>query len=188
MAFDHQEDHDAELIVRAYQGDKDAFGDLYERYLHQVYRYVFYRVADEQEAEDLTEAVFIKAWEAFPRIRLGGFNFKSWIYRIAHNEVIDRYRTHRATSTIDEAEDIRDPSGDPEAIFQGQESSNQLARAISGLEETYQEVLIYRFILGFSHQDTADLMGKSVIHVRVLQHRALIKLKDRLDNEGIENG
>jgi len=188
MAVPHQADSDAELIVRAYNGDKDAFGDLYERYLRQIYRYVYYRVADSVDAEDLTEAVFIKAWEAFPRIRLGGFNFKSWIYRIAHNEVIDRYRTHRKTNSIDEAAEIRDPSGNPEAVYQDQEASVLLAKAISSLDDSYQEVLIYRFIQGYSHQETAELMGRSVVHVRVLQHRALLKLKERLDKETIGNG
>jgi len=85
---------DAELIVRAVQGDADAFGDLYERYLDQIYRYVYYRVANSLEAEDLTETVFLKAWESLPGMRTNvkSMNFQAWLYRIAHNLVVDRYR------------------------------------------------------------------------------------------------
>ena len=86
---------DQELLGRALDGDTEAFGDLYERYLDEIQRFVFYRVADRFEAEDLTEVVFIKAWEALPRFESSNVNLRAWLYRIAHNTIIDHYRTRR---------------------------------------------------------------------------------------------
>src|SRR5688572_18495502 len=87
---------DGLLIKRAVEGDAEAFGILYVRYMDAIYRYIFFRIHEEAEAEDLTEEVFIRAWEALPNYQLGQFPFTSWLYRIAHNLVIDHHRKRKA--------------------------------------------------------------------------------------------
>ena len=169
---------DTELIARAVRGDANAFGDLYERYLDQIYCYVYYRVANSLEAEDLTEMVFLKAWDALPgmRSKVKRLNFRAWLYRIAHNLVVDRYRTRKPTVSLDQTNTLQDPSPSPETILQSKEEGQRLASAIEKLEPHLQQVLTCRFISGLSHAETAQIMGISEGYVRVLQHRGLKKM------------
>lgn len=171
---------DEELISRAIQGDSSAFGSLYERYLERIYRYVYFRVADAPEAEDLTETVFLKAWEALPNLREEGLNFRAWLYRIAHNLVVDRHRTQRALVPLESVVAQKDIGDGPELAAQSGEISAHLAKALSSMDEDMQQVLVCRFIMELSHAETAAIMGRSEGYVRVLQFRALRKLKDAM--------
>ena len=87
--------NEAELAQRASQRDQDAFAELYTAYVEKIYKYVYYKVGDPCEAEDLCEQVFLKAWEAIGRYTWYGYPFSSWLYRLAHNLVVDHYRTRR---------------------------------------------------------------------------------------------
>jgi RNA polymerase sigma-70 factor (ECF subfamily) len=168
------------LIARAVQGDADAFGDLYERYLARIYRYAFYRVNDVAEAEDLTEVVFLKAWEALGNYRLQDVPFGAWLYRIAHNVIIDRHRTHRATLPLEDQLVLRDAASGPEDHLDWRETIESVAHALSQLSPLHQQVLTLRFISGLSHAETALVLDKSEGAVRVLQHRALYALRELL--------
>ena len=171
------EDH---LIARAVQGDADAFGDLYEHYLARIYRYVFYRVNDVAEAEDLTETVFLKAWEVLSDYRIRRVPFDAWLYRIAHNAIIDRYRTHKETLPLEGRLEIDDVASGPENRLDRRETIETLAQAVSQLSPIQQQVLTLRFISGLSHAETALVLDKSEEAVRVLQHRALSALRGLL--------
>ncbi len=169
-----------ELIARAVQGDTAAFGDLYERYLARIYRYVFYRVNDVAEAEDLTETVFLKAWEALGDYRMRAVPFSAWLYRIAHNAVIDRHRTHKATLPLESQLALYDTANGPEDHLDWRETIASVAHALSQLSPLHQQVLTLRFISGFSHAETALVLERSEEAVRVLQHRALSALRELL--------
>jgi RNA polymerase sigma-70 factor (ECF subfamily) len=160
-----------------------AFGDLYERYLDEIFRFVFYRILDQEEAEDLTERVFLKAWEALPRGRRPVANFRAWLYRVARNQVIDRHRTRKPAVPLEQAATLRDGSPAPEAIAQAREESAELAAVIARLGRRYQQVLVCRFVNGLSHAETAQVLGLKENHVRVLQHRALQELRGLLAEE-----
>jgi len=168
------------LIARAVQGDADAFGDLYERYLARIYRYAFYRVNDVAEAEDLTEVVFLKAWEALGNYRLQDVPFGAWLYRIAHNVIIDRHRTYKATLPLEDQLILRDAASGPEDQLDWRETLESVAHALSQLSPLQQQVLTLRFISGLSHAETALVLDKSEEAVRVLQHRALYALRELL--------
>jgi RNA polymerase sigma-70 factor (ECF subfamily) len=176
---------DNDLVSRIARGDKLAFGSLYERYLDQIYRYVYFRVADHDEAEDLTELVFLKAWQVFSagRNRKEVRNFRAWIYRIAHNEVVERYRTQKPTLTINHLDNLSHPDPTPEANILAIQSSQSLAQAITELEPDLQQVLVCRFINQLSHAETAKIMNLKPGHVRVLQHRALKKMGKLMSQE-----
>jgi RNA polymerase sigma-70 factor (ECF subfamily) len=154
---------------------------LYERYLDGIYRYVYYRVSDHNEAEDLTETVFLKAWEALPRFRSNGSSFRAWLYRIAHNAVVDRHRTRKTVLPLEKALDVT--TGEetlPEAAVESEQESARLGVALAQLSPRLQEVILHRFVNELSHAETAQVMGLREGHVRVLQHRALKAMRDLL--------
>jgi RNA polymerase sigma-70 factor (ECF subfamily) len=170
---------ESNLVERAIRGDKGAFGLLYERHMDAIYRYVFFRVGSPADAEDLTEDVFVRAWEAienFERGRKG--SFMSWLYRIAHNLVIDHYRKRQPQSWSSEQlafEESRLPTVE-EAAHHNQDVM-RLAQAINKLEDVEQQVIVLRFIEGLSHEDVSTIIGKSEGASRVIQHRALVNLR-----------
>ena len=169
-----------DLIARAVQGDAEAFGDLYERYLARIYRYAFYRVNDVAEAEDLTEVVFLKAWEALGNYRLQDVPFGAWLYRIAHNVIIDRHRTRKEILPLEGQLVLRDMTDGPEDRLDWRETIETVAHALSQLSPLHQQVLTLRFISGLSHAETAVVLERSEEAVRVLQHRALYALRELL--------
>ena len=170
-----------DLVARAQAGDTAAFGSLYERHMDGIYRYVYYRVSDRDEAEDLTETIFVKAWEALPRYRPQGATFRAWLYRIARNTVIDRHRTRKEVVPLEQARGWLDlEASSPEAAAEAAQESARLGAALARLRPRLREVILHRFVAGLSHAETAQAMGLRVGHVRVLQHRALKQMRDLL--------
>jgi RNA polymerase sigma-70 factor (ECF subfamily) len=161
------------LVDRARRGDADAFGRLYELHLDRIYRYVYYRVGSSNEAEDLTEHVFLKAWEAIGRYESRGLPFAAWLYRMAHNAVIDHYRARRLTTSIDETFDLEDERQNPVASAEALFDREELKVAIKRLNADQQTVILLRFTEGLSHAEVGKILGKSEGAVRVIQHRAL---------------
>jgi RNA polymerase sigma-70 factor (ECF subfamily) len=173
---------DQSLLEQAIRGDAEAFGDLYARYLDEFHRYIYYRVANRLDAEDLTEAVFIKAWDALPRFTSAKVNFRAWLYRIAQNTIIDHYRARQATTDVI-PEQLRDSRPSLENQMQSQDKNQGLALAIQSLDANSQQVIICRFINEMSHAETAEALGLNEGHVRILQMRALQKLRLLLEKE-----
>ena len=173
----------ARLVVRAIAGDREAFGDLYERHRAAIYRYVFYRVGEATEAEDLTATVFLKAWEALDHYRPGKTPFTAWLYRIAHNLLVDRYRKHKDLEPLEEHP--MDPAVESNTEYQVMynERAAAISRVLAQLEPIHQQVLTLRFINGLSHAETAQVIGRTEGTIRVLQHRALVALRTLLDGK-----
>ena len=181
------EQREARLTAQALQGNRDAFGDLYELYLEEVYRYVFYRVGSEADAEDLTEQVFLNAWENLPNF-LQSVHFKAWLYRIARNTVIDHYRTRKKILPLNEKASFVAMDDQPDDKFLAKETTVRLIQAISKLSQLHQDVIILRFANGFSTTETAQILERNVGTVRVLQHRALKAMQSYLVAEEIVHG
>ena len=181
-------DSEHELIERAQRGDGEAFGELYETYLDAIYRYIYYRVQNHQDAEDLTEIVFLKAWQKVPDYVIGKTPFVAWVYRIAHNTVIDHYRTRKETAPLSEQPPIHDERMNLEDHILFQEEKSTLTKAITRLSPLHQHVLVLRFINGLKPEEVADVLDKNVGAVRVLQHRALKALHALLTAEEVTNG
>lgn len=174
----HAKNLNEETIVnKAIAGDSTAFGDLYERYLDSIYHYVYYRVDNREEAEDLTEIVFLKVWQALPKYPPEKISFRLWLYRIANHAVIDHYRTRKETLALDAADTLRDPVAGPETTLAEKERINALKKAIRELSDDQQQVVICRFILGLSHAETAAVLDKSEEATRALQYRAIGAIK-----------
>jgi RNA polymerase sigma-70 factor (ECF subfamily) len=171
-----------DLIRRARHGDADAFGALYQRHLDAIYRYIYFRIGDARDAEDLTEHVFLRAWQALPNYKDLGTPFINWLYRIAHNTLVDDYRRHPPRAELP-AESLNLVSPQPAALEQviEAETAAQLATAIAQLPDDKQRVLVLRFVEGLSHAEVAKILDISEGASRTLQHRSLADLARVLD-------
>jgi RNA polymerase sigma-70 factor, ECF subfamily len=167
--------------VRAAQADRAAFGVLYRRYLDRVYGYAFYLLGDHHDAEDATERTFVSALGALDRFRDEGATFRAWLFRIAHNEIANALRSRRRRRT-DPLDDVRavDRAPDPLAAVTAADDARTLRLALRGLAEDRRQVLVLRFVDGLSTREIGDVLGRSEGAVRVLQHRALRDLAERL--------
>lgn len=167
------------------KADREAFGSLYERYLDQIYRYVFYRVLSSEEAEDLTESTFLHVWQDLRNRKNQIKNFSAWVYRVAHNLVIDHQRKKKPVSIDLEDSAEFTPGGDPgtEDAVLIKLDSQQVVKALQQLEHNAQQVIILRFLNGLSHTQTAQALSLNEGHVRVLQYRALKQLREILNED-----
>lgn len=171
------------FISKAQQGDAQAFAQLYDAHVDAIYRYIAIRTPSQQHAEDLTEEVFWRAWQAIGRYRPER-PFLHWLYRIAHNLLIDdakRDARHQSYEGMTEGGyTLSDEGPTPDEIFAQQEDIQQLRQAMSTLTPEEQTVLTMRFFDNASYEDIAQVVGKSSGALRVLQHRALKKLATKL--------
>src|SRR5512140_1874530 len=136
-------DKQAELLLvqRACMGDRDAFGALYESTFDRIFRYIFFRVSNDETAEDLASKVYLKAWESLPRFQAGNSPFIAWLYTIAHNTVIDHYRTARQNVNLDEASNLADHTPLPQEQCEGHADVDALRGALCHLTAVQQEVV-----------------------------------------------
>jgi RNA polymerase sigma-70 factor, ECF subfamily len=171
------------LIQRAIDGDANAFGRLYDMHVDRVYKHMYYRVGNIADAEDLTQQVFLKAWQAIDRYKKRASPFVAWLMTIGHNLVIDFYRTKKDKTYL-EADVTADNSVlSPERTAEAHFEQHQLRRAILQLSGDQQKVITPRFIEGFEFKEIASLLGKSEGAIRVILHRGLVTLRRTLEKE-----
>ncbi len=168
------------LVERATQGDHDAFGKLYDRFVAKIYRYIFFRIGSRNDAEDLTAQVFLRAWQAIGRYEWTGRPFAAWIFRIAHNAIVDHFRMRRETVPLDERLPNQETFGDLDQVTNRLWTAQVLQRALARLTDDQQQVIVLRFVEGLDTHETAQIMDRQEGAVRTLQHRALVKLRDSL--------
>lgn len=169
--------YEEELVRRAGQGDQQAFAELYALYFDRVYRYAVSRLNRRFDAEDLTQQVFLKAMEAIGSYSWRGAPFAAWLFRIAHNLMVDHFRRDNKMRIVAIEELDWLSSDDPAAAVETKLVSEEVARAARGLTAAQQEVLSLRFGGGLSVAETSRAMGKSESAVKTLQHDALVKLR-----------
>jgi len=171
----------AELVSAAQQGDQLAFGALYEQYSPLVYRFLRRRLDGSDEVvEDLTEDVFVKVYEKLDRYVERGLPFTAWLYRIAHNHLVDYLRTLPRISahSLDAVGDL--PERSASAAFNNVLDSQSLAPALARLTPEQRQAIDLRFMEGMSVAETAAQMGRSEEAVKKLQARALANLRRHL--------
>jgi RNA polymerase sigma-70 factor (ECF subfamily) len=169
--------HEVLLIERAVTRDAEAFGELYDRHVVRVYRHIYYLVNSVSEAEDLTGQTFLRAWEAIDRYEHRGVPFVSWLLRIAHNLAVSHLRSHRQGTQLHDRLVDHDTLRNPEKVAEQQVDGEQVRQAISTLGHDQRQVIILRFVEDLDYREVADIVGKSVAAVRVIQHRALSNLR-----------
>ena len=174
------------LVRRAQQGEATAFAALYEQFYDKMFRYVLFRTGHTMEAEDITEEVFLRMLESISSFKFRGHPFSSWMYRIAHNLIVDRYRKRDRQKTVplDSAKAAADGSSEDMVDRMDLEMSvGQVYAAMGGLTELQREVISLRFAGGLSVLETAQAMRKKENAVKALQHAAIRKLRAVLVTE-----
>lgn len=172
------------LVRRAARHDVYAFAKLYDYFVDRIYKYIYFKIGNAPDAEDLTAQVFLKAWEAIPSYHITGRPFSAWLYRIAHNAVVDYFRMRRETVSLDDVS-REDRSANLDELTDQQLTAEALQRAIRRLTEAQRQVILLRFIEGYSTEEVAVVMGKGEGAIRTLQHRALASL-ERIFRRGTE--
>jgi|WetSurMetagenome_2_1015567.scaffolds.fasta_scaffold117670_2 RNA polymerase sigma-70 factor, ECF subfamily len=165
------------LIWYSQQGDRDAFASLYDTYCYGIRRYILIRVADPELAEDITSLVFLRAWENLNTFRIGQSPFGAWLRRIAHNAVIDLYRTRKPVVSLEEIAPLQLSYADEiDKKLDLQSLAQELVQGLKVLTGTQQEVLILRFILGLTTPEIARSLNKQEGAIRALQMRGFKRL------------
>jgi len=169
------------LVRRARQGDKEAFAQLYEGHFDRIYRYVALKIRDRTEVEDMTQQVFIKAYESIGSYKIQGIPFSAWLFRIAHNQIVDHIRREvkKPTVFLDETLPIAGES-DPHEEVALKLEMEKVVQATQALTRSQREVINLRFAGGLSIAEVAATMGKSEGAIKALQHSAILTLRKTL--------
>ena len=169
-----------QLVQRAVNGDREAFTQIYDLHFNKIYRYIYVKVHSQAEAEDLTQDVFIKAYEGVRSYKWRDLPFTSWLFRIAHNRVIDHIRkvSKEKKASLEEAGAIS--SGDPVYMTEQNFEIHQLKEALKHLPDAQREVATMRFISELSIAEVALSLGKSEGTVKALQFNAIASLRKLL--------
>lgn len=171
------------LLKIAQDGEADAFGEIYERYGQAIFRFLYSRLDNRHDAEDLTEEVFYRVWRSLPKYKHRGVPFAAFLFRVAHNALIDHYRRYEqqvvGLSLTDNP--LHDNYYNPEEITNENNEREEIREALNQLREDYREVLVLRFLSDLSPSETAKVMDRSVGAVRILQHRALAAMRNILN-------
>ena len=168
----------SELIAAAQQ-DPAAFGKLYDRFLQPVYRYLYSRLGNAHEAEDVTSLTFIAAYEALPKYREQG-QFAAWLFRIARSKMNDHFRRNRYEVDLEAVE--RTTAGeDALGAFIQDEELQQLRSVIKELNPEEQDLIRLRYVADLSFVEMADLLGKREDAVKKSMYRLLARLKSQME-------
>ena len=179
-------DEERALVQRASAHDPHAFAQLYDRYVARIYKYIYYRIGTSTSVEDLTAQVFLKAWESIDGYRWTERPFAAWLFRIAHNLIIDYYRQHREFVSLDDLTPHHDNAPGLDDLAHSHLNHDLLRQAIAKLTEDQQQVIILKFLEGYQVEQIADILGKDERAIRSLQHRALATLQRILHKGKLE--
>ena len=176
------ESSDEAVLQLAIQGDPDAFGVLYERYVRRIYNYVYYRTGNHYDAEDLTARVFFRAIRSINSYQDRGLPFSAWLYRIAHNLVANwhRDRSRRPEIQLDDTLTFYHTIEHPEAALLVNEEKERLMKIIRKLPSERQQLLILKFVEHLSNAEIGQVMGRTEGAVKSLYHRTLLALRNDL--------
>ena len=171
---------ESELISLATDGDSAAFGALYEKYIEQIYNYIYYRTSNGKDAEDLCSRVFVRALKHIERYEDRGYPFSAWLYRIAHNLVVNWYRDRDRTDEISLTDHYPPPvmDGSVEGKIETRDERDQLMKVIEKLPEDRQELLILKHVEGLTNLEIGEIMDRTEGAIKALYHRTLESLRD----------
>lgn len=175
-------------LNRAIQGDREAFGLLYEQYVSRIYNYIYYRIGNIHEAEDLTARVFIRAMRRIADYQNRGLPVSAWLYRIAHNLVANwhRDRGRRPEISLDDGISSTTHHEHPETSMVQNEEQEALLKIIRKLPAERQQLLILKFVEHLSNAEIGQIMGRTEGAVKSLYHRTLLSLRNDMQDRLVE--
>jgi RNA polymerase sigma-70 factor (ECF subfamily) len=177
--------NEADVLKRASQGERDAFGELYERYIDRIFNYVYYRTGNTHDAEDLTARVFQRAMNHIHNYTDRGVPFSAWLYRIAHNLVANwhRDRSRKQEIPITDMPVLPAKGEHPETKLVSTEEQSALLKLIRKLPPERQHLLILKFVENLSNAEIGQIMGRSEGAIKSLYHRTLLALRDQVGDQ-----
>lgn len=185
MSYDNERD-----LVFAAKVNPEAFGELYEKYVNRIYNYHYRHTSSRTEAEDLSSRTFYRALRSLQSYRETGAPFQAWLFRIAHNLVVNWYRDHqnRPTVSIDVEDAPRLISSivSPETWVSTAETQQKLLKVIESLPKDRKALIILKFVDHMSNAEIAEILGRTEGAIKALYHRTLISLR-RSMSEGVED-
>jgi RNA polymerase sigma-70 factor (ECF subfamily) len=180
------------LSSRSLRKDKQAFVKIYNLYVDDIYRFIYFKVGHKEEAQDITSDVFLKAWNYIALNKIDkSKNLKALFYKIARNTIVDYYRSKKDTSPLENLEntDLKDIKQDPQALTEIKDDYERILKLLNNLKEEYKEIIILKHINELSWKEISQTLSKSKGSLRVLLHRATKALeeedrKERENNKG----
>jgi RNA polymerase sigma-70 factor (ECF subfamily) len=155
----------------------------YEKYIAPIFRFIYFRVKNHQEAEDLTQTVFLKAWKGIGKYKKQNNPFSSWLYTIARNTIIDYWKKKKELNLDEGVSDILDDGSNVLQEIENESDFQQIMESIIVLTEDQQEIIILKFIEDLSNKEISEILSKNEDAVRQLQSRALKSLKNILEEK-----
>jgi RNA polymerase sigma-70 factor (ECF subfamily) len=185
VAIGKGSDVDELQLIEQAKTDKEAFGQLYERYNKQISSYIYYRVGNSHDAEDLTTRVFMRAMQHIPHYEDQGVPFSAWLYRIARNLVANWHRdqNRRQMLSLEDMNQWHFREESPELALEWAEHKETLYNAIRRLPRDRQELLILKFVDRLSNAEIGEILDRSEGAIKSLYHRTLLALREEISQE-----
>jgi len=169
-------------VDQAKAGHNESLNQLYTHFFDKIFKFIYFRVNHKESAEDLTEEVFIKAFQKIQSLKNSEY-FSAWLYQIAKNQIIDYYRKNTETVNITEVEYLLEYEENLGAHLDRSQDAESLAKHLQKLPREQRLVLQMKFFEEIDNTSIAEILNKSEGAIRVIQHRALVKLKEIINAE-----
>jgi len=176
--------NDSNLLERAREYDAQALAEIYDRYAESIYRYAYRYVGDASLAEDLTSEVFLKLLQVLGTSRAPREQLQGWLYRVARNLAVDWFRQQAKGVPLLLNEELTPDGDSPATRLEEQQLHQDLREAISKLTPSQQQVIVLRFGEGRKIGEIGRLMGKSEGSIKLMQYRAMKRLRKLLEKQG----
>ncbi len=170
------------LVTASQKGNTKAFGELYDHFFKQIHKYVYYKVSDEY-VDDLVANIFVKSWTKIKKYQKQKHPFRSWLFRIAHNTVVDHYRTNKEFYELEDRIADDNERLNPKLITETKLNGERVQRALRKIGDRYREVVLLKFMNEMSNKEIAEVLKTNETNIRTLQFRALKKLKEAIEQQ-----
>lgn len=166
-------------LEEAQSGNRQAFGLIYDHFSERLYKFIFFRIGHKEVAEDILSDTFVKGWMKIDQAT-SHKSLSAWLYQVAKNNIIDYYRIKKITVPLEEVENILEDAVNPVDLTDLSFDQKKLVELIRHLPKDQQEVIKYKFFEDLTNPEIAQILNKSEESIRVIQHRAILKLKELL--------
>jgi len=175
------EEHLNKAIERSKSGDHGSFGIIYDHFSPKIYKFIFFRVGHKEVAEDILSDTFVKAWNKIDQMT-SPQSLQGWLYQIAKNNIIDYYRIKKSVVDLEEVAEFLEDGTSPVDDLNLELDQKRILKLLTQLPLDQQQVIKYKFFEDMTNEEIAFVMNKNAGAVRVLQHRAIAKLKELVSN------
>jgi RNA polymerase sigma-70 factor (ECF subfamily) len=173
-------EEEVKLVLEACQnGDRMAFGRIYDHFAPRLYKFIFFRVGHKEVAEDILADCFVKAWLKIKQVN-SSKALSAWVFQIAKNNIIDYYRVRKSTIAIEDVEQILEDASNPIEETELRIDQKRILSALSHLPLDQQQVIRYKFFEDLTNAEIALIINKTEGAIRVIQHRAIVRLQEML--------